>query len=326
MALILRSNLFNPRSVTQQPSHNDTNTTRTTQQNFSPERPRGLLGSHGYVIPLIGSFLGQITNPRDTATLNRNRTINPAQAQHFLPYLELSDSAYETSGAPAGWQRLNINEVNGVPLHDENTGFDAAVFRNQRTGETAIAFRGSENPLRARNDWEDDALQLSNQVSPQLQQALTLSRAAAALFGNVSFTGHSLGGALAQAAALHVGRPAYTFNSLGLNPATQQLLAANIPENQYLIHNIAMPGDIVTDSDNAQDGDSFNNNSRLMGNTYYADDTGFRPWRMLNNPLTRHLLQPLREALQTAGGQSDDTNDTLDLAAWALQSLRRASA
>ena len=279
------------------------------------------------VRPLINSLISQVIDSQNPATpsLNTNRTLNANRAQQFLPYLNLSDSAYQDSGAPVGWDRLNMTEIGGVPLHDAHTGFDAVAFRNRSTGEVSIAFRGSENPQQARNDWQDDSLQANGQVSPQLYHALALSRAAANTYGShLSFTGHSLGGALAQVAGLNVGRPTYTFNAVGLNPATQSLLGSRLNQNQHLIHNTAMRGDIVTDLDNAQDGDSLRSESRLVGNTYYADDSGFTPLRILNNPFTRHLLLPLRESLESTSGQVDQTNDTMDLAVWALQSFLRS--
>jgi pimeloyl-ACP methyl ester carboxylesterase len=43
---------------------------------------------------------------------------------------------------------------------------------------------------------------------------------------NLRFVGHSLGGGLATAAALHTNRAAMTFNAAGVNPLTTDISAA----------------------------------------------------------------------------------------------------
>jgi len=53
-------------------------------------------------------------------------------------YVQLAKLAYETTGAPAGWDRLKIQS----PAND--AGYYGAAFRNVATGEIVVAHRGTE--------------------------------------------------------------------------------------------------------------------------------------------------------------------------------------
>src|SRR3546814_2651561 len=63
----------------------------------------------------------------------------------------------------------------------------------------------------------------------QYNQAVALAKEAEVAFGdgNVVFTGHSLGGGLASAAALSVDASAVTFNAAGLSNETLRDLGLN---------------------------------------------------------------------------------------------------
>lgn len=142
----------------------------------------------------------------------------------------------------AGWTRLqpapgenpdhlvdaNGNRVNIDPatLDDPSTGFRAAIYQNAQ-GQYVVAYAGtdpSEFP-----DIRADASQAFGLETKQYDQAIALAKRAEAAFGdgNVAFTGHSLGGGLASAAALATGASAVTFNSAGLSNGTLRELGFN---------------------------------------------------------------------------------------------------
>jgi len=102
----------------------------------------------------------------------------------------LSDCVYG-DGTVQGWTKLN------VPLPPPSgTGFYAAAYRNDTTGDVVVAFRGTDD---GRDLSVDGSILLGN-TADQYPDALTF-------YGNVTtqypgtpitLTGHSLGGALAQ--------------------------------------------------------------------------------------------------------------------------------
>jgi hypothetical protein len=84
-------------------------------------------------------------------------------------------------------------------------------------GRYIIAFRGSELKM---DDWLANLGQGAFGASDQFMAALSVGeRLAQNNLGNVSLTGHSLGGGLAAAAVYSSGLTARTFNAEGVNPA-----------------------------------------------------------------------------------------------------------
>lgn len=142
----------------------------------------------------------------------------------------------------AGWTRLQPapgenpdhlvdasgNRVNIDPaaLEDPSTGFRAAIYQNQQ-GQYVVAYAGT-NPSEL-PDLGADATQAFGLETKQYNQAISLARKAEVAFGdgNVAFTGHSLGGGLASAAALGTDASAVTFNSAGLSNETLRNLGFN---------------------------------------------------------------------------------------------------
>lgn len=178
------------------------------------------------------------------------------QQQTDLQMAQMSNDSYSLPGATthatgtqseaelkaAGWTRLqpaagenpdhlvdaNGNRVNIDPasLEDPSTGFRAAIYQNQQ-GQYVVAYAGtdpSELP-----DLGADASQAFGLGAKQYNQAISLAKKAEVEFGdgNVVFTGHSLGGGLASAAALATDASAVTFNSAGLSNETLRGLGFN---------------------------------------------------------------------------------------------------
>ncbi|HVI59605.1 MAG TPA: lipase family protein [Luteimonas sp.] len=168
-----------------------------------------------------------------------------------LQLAEMANDAYDVSGpdgttgtqsakdlAAAGWTRLqpegdhlvdaNGNEIAIDPasLEDKSTGFRAAIYQNAQ-GQYVVAYAGT-NP-KEMGDIKADATQAFGMDTKQYNQAIALAKEAEVAFGdgNVAFTGHSLGGGLASAAALSVDASAVTFNAAGLSNETLRNLGLN---------------------------------------------------------------------------------------------------
>ncbi|WP_299574440.1 RHS repeat-associated core domain-containing protein [uncultured Shewanella sp.] len=100
---------------------------------------------------------------------------------------------------------------------DGDDGLTYALFVNQETGHSILAFRGTDGE----GDWGNNASQALYGESAQYDQAKGLARTFYKnTGGNIRFVGHSLGGGLASAAALVTGGNATVFNAAGLNPNT----------------------------------------------------------------------------------------------------------
>src|SRR5690606_36323889 len=92
------------------------------------------------------------------------------------------------------------------------------------------AFRGTDDwGLAPSGDADDNALQGLGFETGQYRDAVALAETAQRTLGegNVAFTGHSLGGGLASAAALATGGPGVTFNAAGLSDQTLESLGFN---------------------------------------------------------------------------------------------------
>ncbi len=132
----------------------------------------------------------------------------------------LADDVYnDTPKPPAGWRTATPTELAALRLTpamlSDNTGFRARVYEGPDGGQV-VAFRGSAT----RDDWENDFRQAAGFSTSSYSAALAIATGVAQSGARVTFTGHSLGGGLASAAAAASGRPAETFNASGLSAPT----------------------------------------------------------------------------------------------------------
>jgi hypothetical protein len=147
-------------------------------------------------------------------------------------YSLFGDNAY---GGPAGsqlkhslpetWRQLPIKVQY---LDDPMTGYRAHVYHNAAAKEVVIAFAGTN--LTDRGDWSAIGDIVAGREPKQLDNALATYNAVVRHLtrekkkAQIAFTGHSLGGALAQYMAIRVqGLPGETFGAPGILHALEKL-------------------------------------------------------------------------------------------------------
>jgi hypothetical protein len=154
-----------------------------------------------------------------------------AKHRQFATDADAAQSVYaDAPTPPRGYRAATDSELAEMRLTreyideplDPQTGrpteFRAAVFIEERTGDPLVAFRGTQSI----DDWRANFSQGLGMDSFHYSRAQSVAdRVASSPRGaNVRFTGHSLGGGLAAAAARKTGRPATTFNAAGLHADT----------------------------------------------------------------------------------------------------------
>ena len=153
-------------------------------------------------------------------------------------YARLAQAAYETGDPiPDGWRKVDAEELKKLGIDpselDTESGMQASVYQNA-DGKYVLAFRGTELGLTVEGakDVGNDILG-GTVTSFQVNDAISLSTKLAKAVGreNVDFTGHSLGGELASAAALATGGAAVTFNAAGLSDTSQALARGKCIDN-----------------------------------------------------------------------------------------------
>jgi hypothetical protein len=152
-----------------------------------------------------------------------------------------NQGAYGQGSVPPGWVRLDVAQPEGAA----EIGFHATAYRNELTGQVVVAYAGT-------NDMKDitgsDFDVLLHKVPEQTDLALDFAQRAAEKAGlddlsSITYTGHSLGGGLAQLVAEANNAPAMTFNAPGMT------FASNDPENaanQTNITNVNLQLDVVS--------------------------------------------------------------------------------
>jgi hypothetical protein len=157
-----------------------------------------------------------------------------------------------SSGLPGTWQRLEDAQLRDAGfdpelLHSEKSGFDAALYRDDR-GRVVVAFCGTDEG----KDWSHNIGQGLGIKDPQYAAALRVTREARNAYGDeVVLTGHSLGGGLAAAAAMTTNTPAVTYNAAGVNDRTLEredvdAQAAKEYAKQGLIRGYHVKNEILT--------------------------------------------------------------------------------
>jgi hypothetical protein len=142
-------------------------------------------------------------------------------------YAILANAAYaEGSSVPDGWEVLPESVRAAESLH----GLSATVFRSVKTGEVVIAFPGT----RTDEDKITDIMLATRAISaiPRFAEALAFGRMVLNQYPVATFTGHSLGGGLAQYLAASLGMRAIAFNPAPIRAALIREYIATPLKNQ----------------------------------------------------------------------------------------------
>ena len=108
----------------------------------------------------------------------------------------------------------NISDAYIISYSPDNSAYKYAVYKNiQNPNEIIIAYAGTDSP----GDWISNAQMAINQLPGQYTQALNTYNAIKNENpnANITITGHSLGGSLAQLVGATTGANTVTFNSYG---------------------------------------------------------------------------------------------------------------
>lgn len=136
----------------------------------------------------------------------------------------LADDVYRAEPTPPASYRVastgDLDKLGLTPemLEQPGSSFRARVYATGEGDATqyVIAFRGTQGS----EDWKNNVQQALGLNSESYAKALEIGRQIARGDEPVMFTGHSLGGGLASAAAVASGREADTFNAAGLSDDT----------------------------------------------------------------------------------------------------------
>jgi len=130
-----------------------------------------------------------------------------------LTNAKLSNGIYDKNFTGADGYTM----VPGSLVDDGKTGLRTAVFSN---GTNNVQVFAGTSPSSWAN-WVANLKQAFGFKSPQYEQGMQSARDNYKLYGgNLSFTGHSLGGGIASASAIVTGGSAVTFNAAGVHNNT----------------------------------------------------------------------------------------------------------
>lgn len=172
----------------------------------------------------------------------------------FMTPAASNDVYFSRITEPSNWMQLSASSrrsqlpdgLKDATFEDSNTGFRAMLYQSKDAQEIVVVYRG----VRRTNIIQDSQTCLSQGLgfgAAIYRQAIELAKAVVEAYGDkVIFTGHSMGGGLAASASLVANRPAVTFNSAGVHPATLEgfgLDNATIEERLKAIENYYVPGE-----------------------------------------------------------------------------------
>jgi type VI secretion system secreted protein VgrG len=174
---------------------------------------------------------------------------------------KLSDAVYDPEQQTVDdWTRLTDDELDAEGIEprsliDKDSGLKSGIYKNSQ-GNIVLAYAGTEMPggWLSKEKWADfatNAKQALGFETDQYKQGGDLAEIAKDAFGDkLSFTGHSLGAALATQASARTGLPAVVFNPAALHDNTLKRNDVN-PEafkklaNDGLVKNVVVKGEIL---------------------------------------------------------------------------------
>jgi hypothetical protein len=230
-----------------------------------------------------------------------------------LTAVQLSAASYAGNPVPSGWIALNTYYSNGQILTGGPQNLASApdsltVFENTTTSQIVVGFKGSNNNTNLDSDIRDGGSADWNRLFPALQQAMADVNSTQYSNMGFLFVGDSLGGGMAQTAAVLYDRNAYDISSLPISGAGQAAIAAEYGSvsagiSQWSANNVAfglhLDGDPATLAFNSVLG-SFgpgsaslyvNTTTTVIDNPYYGGEL-----LSLDAPFAPDLLVGSQEA------------------------------
>ncbi|MCP4607045.1 MAG: hypothetical protein GY847_42120 [Proteobacteria bacterium] len=169
-------------------------------------------------------------------------------------YHARGDSGADGFAIPSGWREVSDRELRSMgisskELDDRKSGFRANIYKNRRTREYVIAFRGTEmsDPEAKGPDLRADFVQGAGLKESQYESAISIAKRVKCVAGNnMSLVGNSLGGGLATAAGLVTNTKVLTTNSAGVHPNTLARHGADSSRAHELVKNYYHNGDLLS--------------------------------------------------------------------------------
>ncbi|MDT8338312.1 MAG: YqiA/YcfP family alpha/beta fold hydrolase, partial [Sulfurimonas sp.] len=127
----------------------------------------------------------------------------------IMKYVNLADAGYSGGLTPMGWEILTVDS-------NAATGFHATAYQNLDSGEIVVSYAGTDDFTDATHS--DTSLVLQN-VPEQYAEARDFYDKVINQYGssNLTITGHSLGGSLAQLIGAYSKQTTYAFNAPGVD-------------------------------------------------------------------------------------------------------------
>ncbi|WP_064746414.1 XVIPCD domain-containing protein [Lysobacter firmicutimachus] len=170
-------------------------------------------------------------------------------------YANLAQDSYDSPDLSSDQnRRVNIGGIRYTILAhvDKESGYQGTIYQREDTKEIVVAHRGSEFKEQPFKDGVlADGGMVAKRVNAQAADAIEFTRAAiemakarrdeTGMEPQVTVTGHSLGGCLAQITAAKLNLNGETFNPYGAVS-----LGLRIPEGGSSVMNHVMAGDVVS--------------------------------------------------------------------------------
>ena len=158
----------------------------------------------------------------------------------------MSECAYQLIKQFCGlnWGVVDMQSFGIDESEYQDAEFSASLFYNPFKDEYVLAFRGTDDL----SDMPTNLLQAGGMSVSQYQKAVSLAEKVSATVGStrLTFTGHSLGGGLATAAAAKVHELAVVFNPAALQKWTANKLGLDFEFAKNWVQVTTMNDDIVT--------------------------------------------------------------------------------
>ncbi|MEO9383762.1 lipase family protein [Chromobacterium phragmitis] len=167
------------------------------------------------------------------------------------PDNQKSISLMEQAMAAMGIRRVRDEEMQAAGFNPKrlddrvDSGMSAALYRDEKTGNYTLAFRGTEP------NWKDIRTDVGNAAGLKMAQYEKAASLATTLErnenfnDNLKFTGHSLGGGLASMAAAVTKLHAITFNPAGVDSLVVKKMGGSLQDIDQRVDGYYLNGEIL---------------------------------------------------------------------------------